>query len=284
MSSTAPIPDLLRQQIVSLQEDITTKSEAAEEAQKKSDGYKSDAVNYRETQMKFWDRWFFGWFGKKETVKAYKNLKSLTAEFNTKAEDLRAQAKAVDAEADNKIHGFLRQSDPHYTGVSTCHDKAVETKNVIGQFMSTVDNALDEIDDAQNTEMMDMFSKNKGISVISYMENQEAGDAIKDVRRALPAFQKALESYNVTVKEFDSSAVRLTDVGDGFDLMLDFAFEGFDFMSLFTLNKLSNAESDMEDLRSKVQSVQSNVSQHVEKSGNYLQSYRNNVRGTCLGS
>lgn len=283
MPNQAPIPDILRQQIVGLHQDIAEKNQDAQEAQKKSDGYKSAAENYRDTDMKFWDRWFFGWLGNKEKVKAYKNLKSLTVEFNAKARDMREQAKELDARADRGIDGYLKESDPHYGSVSGCHEKAVETVREIGRFKSAVDNALDKISDAKNMEMLDLLSKNKGVSVLSYMENQEAGEAIKGVRRAMPAFQKALENYNITIKDFDSSAVRLAEVGDGFDMMIDMAFDGFDFMSLFTLNKLNNAESDMEDLRGKVKSIETGVRRNAEKSGSYLQAYRNSLRGSCLG-
>lgn len=167
--------------------------------------------------------------------------------FDTAAEKslhvARDDAAVARAEATKAVEAFVRantlsllSSDTkgeaaHSVQVERVEDarKAERTaRRVLGlarKAKSAFDAAADACSSASTMEMMDAFSSNKGISMMSSLSNSSARSAVEEAKDALTRLQSAVPS----VSRVDA----LIDMPDDFlDLALDFAFDlPFDFLS-----------------------------------------------------
>lgn len=232
-------------------------------------------------KMNFRERYLGGWFGgDKQKVKDYKAAIELQEQFESAASDIAHEINVIDESLVRTLDEELRVYDISYQQLLVPLEAAQTLKTAIDRFLKEIDEALKEVDDADTMETFDLVSSNVGISVISYLENQEAAEEIDDVKEALPAFQKALKDYDDKINAIDLSDFSAA-INDGWDLAFDFAFDGFDFMSIFTLAALDEAETQLEDVRSKVEDVERMANKHIEQAQGNVSTYINKARLSC---
>ncbi|MBI2083540.1 MAG: hypothetical protein HYT76_08210 [Deltaproteobacteria bacterium] len=121
-----------------------------------------------------------------------------------------------------------------------------------------IDEAVDEIDDAQGMETLDLLTDSKAVSFFSTMSTSEADDAIQTVTHHAERFQARLREYNEFAQ--DSSLPEVEGVSDCLDLALDLILDGgFDFMSCLNLFSLGEAEDNLDTLRGSVTQILNRV-------------------------
>lgn len=270
----------LQKQVRELGKSSRLKSAEAARISEESAFARAEADHLRDT-MNFRERNLGGWFGgDRGKVAKVRELETKVAEFDLQASGLRQESEKCESDLKAIIDSHLRNCDESYRVLVQPYDRAAKMKDAIDVFLEKIDSALSEIGDAQGMETLDLLSSNKGISVLSYMENSEASDAIDEVRAAAETFQKAVAAYDDFLESYRSPRIE-AEIGDGIDLALDFALDGFDFMSIFTLSALGDAEDELGGIREKANEFKKVVSSHFMKAEKAVSAYIHNVRVAC---
>lgn len=171
-----------------------------------------------------------------------------------------------DFELDQKVkHNFYYNKDTTYRKI---HDQTEEWGEAISRYrtvMNEIDEAQSAVSSAQTMEVVDMFSKNKGISVLSSISNSSASGEIRDINPAINSLKSQLEKLS----ESQPQLAKEIEVSDTLDLITDLAFDfSFDFMSVFSYMKLSSAGSDLSSLEESLkplgEKIKSTYNQHTE--------------------
>ena len=101
--------------------------------------------------------------------------------------------------------------------------------------MNALNTAISSLDTAQTYETLDAVSSNKGIALVSSMQNSSAST---DVQNANVAIARLSEASRQAI----DSDLAVHD--DTFDLILDMAVDSaFDFMSFYNVSRLRDAEA-----------------------------------------
>ncbi len=233
-------------------------------------------------KMNFRERYLNGWFGgDKVKVRDRRNLEREISALRARIRRIAKKSDSFDRKLMEHISAQLSGSDDSYRKLLEVRKSLEKLKKSADWFGDKIDRALSEIDEAQGMETLDLVTKNKGIAMMSYFENSEANEAIREVSRSAPAFQKAMDEYNGFLKgrKFSGSIVA---IDDGIDLVLDLIFDGFDFSSFFTLSALNNAEEKMKEARNKVSRIRKVVDESFRKAKSVESIYLKKVRSECL--
>lgn len=274
------LPDSLRAEVRDLEAKIGDKGREAATAEENRAQKQQEAEKLYET-MGWRERYIRGFLGgDRDAVRRHRELTGLTAHFNTIAAQKREDANILDQQLCERVHEHLRQNDAAFRSLLVPQRAAQELQDAVAGFLSTIDSALSEIDDAQSMETMDLFSKNKGIALMSTLANSEAKSAIRAVEEAAPDFQRAVDTYNETMKKVDLGDLKF-EIGDTMDLVFDLAFDGFDFMSIFTLSALGDAEDGLKAARAKVDEVGDIAATHLAKADSAVTACIDRARRSC---
>lgn len=158
-------------------------------------------------------------------------------------------------------HHYYRT--PIYRKTVDMYKKWKDAENNLDSLQNQIRTALSSIDSAQFTETIDLFSKNKGLSVLSSINTSSANDDIRRVKQKLVTLKENLESLKEEQLHFSQS---LKEVNDFPDLVIDLVFDfGFDFTSIMSLFNLSDAEDSLKSLRSKTNSIENSIKEQVSK-------------------
>lgn len=126
------------------------------------------------------------------------------------------------------------------------YDHLKDTRKKWATAVSKVNHAISESKEASDWEVVDMASNNLGMNLLSYMETDEAAQAIKDAGAALSALNKNLREQ----ERFDKSQAGDIQFDNNLDLFVDVIS---DFAGIFTswsnMKKLDNAVEKMQDLQ-----------------------------------
>lgn len=274
------LPETFKADIRMLEQAISTKTREHRHTLRQATTHERNASQLWD-RMNFRERYLWGWFGgDKDNVAKHKELVNLKEQFTAAATDIQHEIDILDQDADSRLDKELRAQDGAYQSLLIPYEAAQELKEAVDAFLGKFANTQKEIDEAQTMETFDLFTSNKGIAVLSYLENDEAKEALEDIESAAPAFQEAVEKYNGRIKSADLPKLS-SDIGDGIDLAFDFIFDGFDFMSIFTLSALDDAEEDLGTARKKVEQVDEMVTAHLDKAETAVKSYIRQLRLTC---
>ena len=176
--------------------------------------------------------------------------------FQTKAEKSEEQAAAELANVQAQAQAFaarwivatakasLANDEPVYARylaqrgqVSTAikrHIKIDKWRGLAQDAHSQLIGAADECSSASTTEMIDLFSSNKAVSVISSISTSSAADSVRRATRALQALSEALP------KRATSESIAEPD--DFLDLLVDLAIAPpLDIFSWINMGKLDDA-------------------------------------------
>lgn len=274
------ISNELKGQVNSLEQAIRSKEQEASDASAEAVrvALKGDdlwqAMNFRE-------RYLGGWFwGDVTKSTKYHEMRATTKQLSSKSDVLLLEAANLNTKVIEVIKSDLDSQDNDYQKLLGPHLAALKIKEAVDTFLDKINTALSEVDDAQSMETLDLFSSNKGISIVSYMENEEAKEAIRQAQGSVETFQLAINDYNFYLKGRQAPKID-ADICDGIDLILDLGLDGFDFMSLFTLSALGDAEDNLQEARGKVVEVEAIVSAHLEATSRATSDYVNRVRSAC---
>lgn len=126
-----------------------------------------------------------------------------------------------------------------------------------------ISEASSSVSSAQTMEVLDLATKNKGISVMSSLSNSAASSEIDDVKRAVKAFEKALGDHRDLIGSLQHSfATEFIDLGMDFIALND----AFDFGSVFSLFSLSSASSALDVLDSRVKTLMPDLNRAASNS------------------
>lgn len=116
--------------------------------------------------------------------------------------------------------------------------------------------AIKEADEASDMELMDMAANNKGISLLSYFETDEAKDAIRDAGESI----KALNGKLRDAQKQDVQLAKDLGFGNTLDLFVDMAggFMGA-FTSYLNMQKLDDAIEKMTGIQDTIGKMQAEV-------------------------
>jgi len=134
--------------------------------------------------------------------------------------------------------------------------------------LSQIESAIDSVDSAESTEIMDICSSNSGIKMMSALNNATAHDDIDSANQAISDFAEQVKAFkqkemcNIKEIQKDSLFISLN-----FNMALDILF---DFYGFFTLSALSDAKSELGKAYDKIQSVAKVIEEYADKTYDYM--------------
>lgn len=257
MVGDRPVEISLREKIAEIESDVKYRRHKAEQYEKRKKDVEREVQGVFE-QMGFREKYLGCLFGgNKELVARYRGLIREAEDCAQKAVDFTVQATDLASSVMDVASNYLSRTNVEFKDLLLRRDAAYEAKRATDSYLEKIDDAIKEVREAESMENMDLFTKSKWISLMSNQAVSEAKSAIGRVRGATASFRRAISEYNdfrgepkKDVEEYLEEDVR--DVDDTLDLMLDLAFDGFDFGSLATISSLNDAKNKLELLRSKV--------------------------------
>lgn len=235
-------------------------------------------------QMGFREKYLGGWFwGNKALVRQADSIEATLKRYDQDIDCAKRKAESTDDDINHKIVSYLKDSDKEYHTLQKAYGQISKVKDTTDSYMRKIKSALSAIDSAQTTETMDMFTDNKGISVLSSMQNSAAKSAINEVKHATEHFRDVMNEYETCAHEYHVDAnVDSGGISDMGDLFMDLAFDGgFDFMSIFTLSALDRAEDQMRELKGQVSGIQHRIESKYNDLQERHDQYLRNVRQIC---
>ncbi|MAA93740.1 MAG: hypothetical protein CML22_07255 [Rheinheimera sp.] len=136
-----------------------------------------------------------------------------------------------------------------YSSASKVTQSAKTTLEYAKKAINEISEASSSVSSAQTMEVIDMFSSNKGIAMMSSLSTASASSEIDDASRAIKRFTDALGQHSKMVAKI-SDPMNMEWLDLGFDLAgVDL---GFDFSSIFSFLALSSASSDLDAASRKI--------------------------------
>lgn len=132
-----------------------------------------------------------------------------------------------------------------------------------------IEEAIDSVDSAETTEMMDLFSKNNGIKMLSTLNNSTAHSDVEEANEALQNFINDVEKFkNKDICELSNLKDDNIFTNLDFDVTLDFLF---DFYSFFTLSSLSDAKDNLYNAVNKIKPVVESIEKALSGITEYIE-------------
>lgn len=152
--------------------------------------------------------------------------------------------------------------------VTDLYNTIHKAKKAGDNVLTEINEALSAIDSASTMETIDMFTSNKGISLLSSMSTSDAKSEVDDVFPAIEKFKKELEYTRVKVSE-----VQLDSTWATLDLIFDIADIGFMdiFSSFMVLDSLNNAENKLKEVEKTIRTVMETVNKDYNEIKSQLQ-------------
>lgn len=166
-----------------------------------------------------------------------------------------------DALKKEKKHNYYLKENKTYQAMHNVSQDWQEALDLYNKVQEEITEAIDAVSSASTMETIDMFSKNKAISVMSLLSTSSAQGEIEDIKPSLKRLENKLE----TLAEKNEVFMKEVKVSDFADLMVDLAFDlSFDFLSVMNMFALSRASDDLEDLSKKLKPLGSKLSKQVK--------------------
>lgn len=158
-----------------------------------------------------------------------------------------ATAKASLAKDEPVYTRYLAQRDQVGTAIKR-HIQIDKWRGLAQDAHSHLIGAADDCSSASTTEMIDLFSSNKAVSVISSISTSSAADSVRRATRALQALSEALP------KRATSESIAEPD--DFLDLLVDLAIAPpLDIFSWINMGKLDDAADQCRKAAEKVEAT-----------------------------
>ena len=177
-------------------------------------------------------------------------LSTMVPDLHVKRTD---ELLAADADATRKTRDLKRDLEP----LEKVETAARGLYAIGAQAVHALDRAISELETASTYETMDLVSSNKGIALMSSMQNSSASSAVQDA-------SAAITRLSVAVREDIPTELRLPH--DTVDLILDMGLDSaFDFMSIFALQKIGEAKRGCEAARGRVAVVERRLAEALAR-------------------
>lgn len=168
-----------------------------------------------------------------------------------------ATAKASLANDEGDHSRYLAQRERVATA-SKRHNQIDKWRGLAQEAHSLLISAADDCSSASTTEMIDLFSSNKAISVISSISTSSAADSVRRATRALQALSEALP------KRANSESIAEPD--DFLDLLVDLAIAPpLDIFSWINMGKLDDAAVQCRKAAEKVEVTLNKLNDSVSR-------------------
>lgn len=229
--------------------------------------------------------WYLGgrFGGNRMKVLRHKVLKNHLSSLNATLDSEMKESDQKYYAINKTIMAYLVQNVvPDFIKLTEVLDRVTKFKKEVDHYAGLVEDALGEVDDAQSWETIDLVSDNNGFSFVSHMETEEAADAIENVNEATERFQNAVKEYKAFTQSKPVSDLTDVKLDDTLDLFMDFAFDGFDFMSIINLSELNDAEDALNNLNSEVSRIKEVADQHYSEAKANIEKYVAVARKTCV--
>jgi DNA repair exonuclease SbcCD ATPase subunit len=233
------------------------------------------------------ERYLWGWLakmlgGNENDIEGYRVRSDSINLHRSEVKDLKRRKETLDKQTNQTVRNFLAEKpDDVYVSLMTTFNAATDMKQAVSHLMGQINSAKAAISGARSTEGWDMLSKSKTVSFVSTMSTHNASGRVKEVRRSLSTFQEKLNNYNETIRNLDNVSLK-QELDDGFDLVFDMIYDGFDFMSAFNLAALGEAANEMRDLSEEVGKVNAIITEHYAQTSKAVDSYVQKARSLCV--
>lgn len=195
-----------------------------------------------------------------------KQLKELKAFISEKEALSKQCAKEILSKKqslkDNYVNQLImsnQENNTKYEEINKRVQLATDLYNIIHKTKKAGDNVLTEIEEARSAigsaksmETVDMFTKDKTISMLSSMSTNTARSEVNDVGPAIERFKKELEYTRLKVNE-----VQMDSLWTTLDFVFDMSDNGFmdTFSSFMVLNSLGNTDSQLYNVAVTVEDI-----------------------------
>ncbi|NBX66528.1 MAG: hypothetical protein EBQ96_05985 [Proteobacteria bacterium] len=135
-----------------------------------------------------------------------------------------------------------------FTHADAKHMKYGEAIGQVQILRSAIENALSECSDATSMEWFDMASNNAGINLLSYLETEEAKEAIEAVTKAIGSFKEYADANpDLFPKNAKEPGEHGIDTGNLY-VLTDLAFDGGLLGAIFSYMNIGQLEEASEKL------------------------------------
>lgn len=215
-----------------------------------------DFKSYYDTfkdKLSFWDTFLFGMFGNKDKLDYLNKLNAFAKEQSRELDKLKDYTqKNIREKLFNKeqavIIEYLNANDKeyqdHYKESNLLKDIINEMEDLVRQ----ADKTLSDISGSKSMEILDTFTKNKGIGLISYASTSGTNDSIKEFKDNVEKFYKYRYEDLSTINTIDLIE-ELMEINFGFDMMLGF----------MQLSALGNAEEQITEVKEEIEKELSSI-------------------------
>lgn len=199
--------------------------------------------------------------------KQLKELKAFIAEKETLSiqysKEIVSEKQSLYDHYTNQLIMSNQENNTKYEDINKRVQLATDLYNTINKTKKAGDYVLKEISEARSAissaksmETLDMFTKNKGISMMSSMSTSTARSEVNDVMPAINQFKKELEYTRLKVNE-----VQLDSSWTTLDFIFDMSDNGFmdTFSSFMVLNSLGNTDGQLYNVAMKVEEIMKTI-------------------------
>jgi hydrogenase maturation factor len=173
---------------------------------------------------------------------------------------------------DNYINQLImsnQENNAKYEEINKRVQLATDLYNIIHKTKKAGDYVLKEISEARSAissaksmETVDMFTKDKTISMLSSMSTNTARSEVNDVGPAINKFKKELEYTRLKVNE-----VQLDSLWTTLDFVFDMSDNGFmdTFSSFMVMNSLDNTDGQLYNVAVTIEQIMTTINKdHAE--------------------
>lgn len=165
--------------------------------------------------------------------------------LNEDAADIVDDIRAEAAHTFDKLGQHAVASSAAGAPLIAQHSRLSKLLEQVSLTQDEVDEAADACRSASSMEMMDAFSKNKGVSIMSHIETDEAAQELREACHAL----KKLKAQLAAAPELEGGIAGDIESDNDFDFIMDMInYTMGNFTSISNMGKLDNAADNMDDM------------------------------------
>ena len=276
------VSDNLREEVLRLEVELQRELSETEQAQAAVNKVRSDIARL-ESNMNWMER-KIGWLAKRFGGDALNidELRTLRKERVRLEGDLEKDQLEDQQANDNvvaEIDSWLRSNDEKFRKLREVEANLNTLVCQGNDCLALIARAIEEADEAHDTEFLDAVTDSDAIDVISHFETAEARQFARKAQASTQNYIKAIQRQK---KDWETGVVReMTTISDT-ELMMDLVFDfSFDFFSFSNMSKLENMMDDLEEMHGQVKGIADTVEKEYQGIKEQLDEAVCQVRNIC---
>lgn len=236
---------------------------------------RNESVMYE--KLSFGDK-FFCWLSKESKLR-YQAYRAVFDEVNIIDQRADYVEEFIGKLTDSR-HQFakdlLKMESEEFLAHQVRYDAAGELTELTQEALRFIGNAISAIESAETTEILDMVSDNKGLSLLSSINTSDASNAVKRMNAHLESYQKQITEKLPLIQPAESlSEIDSVDFSlfvEISDLIFDFVFtSSFDVLSFLSYLQLGDAKSAITNVHIKVGEFKGQLAILLDEEGKWLE-------------